>query len=71
MTFAGRPEDVDRLAGATFGVTATDEMRPVAEALVLEMGGEPVWVPEPARPLYHAALIDRRRTIWSRWSTTR
>jgi predicted short-subunit dehydrogenase-like oxidoreductase (DUF2520 family) len=20
------------------------------------MGGEPVWVPEPARPLYHAAL---------------
>jgi predicted short-subunit dehydrogenase-like oxidoreductase (DUF2520 family) len=31
-------------------------MRPVAEALVVEMGGEPVWVPEPARPLYHAAL---------------
>jgi predicted short-subunit dehydrogenase-like oxidoreductase (DUF2520 family) len=56
MTFADRPEDVDRLEGATFGVTAPDELRPVAEALVLEMGGEPVWVPEPARPLYHAAL---------------
>ena len=56
MTFAGRPEDVDRLSGATWGVTASDELRPVAESLVLEMGGEPVWVPESARPLYHASL---------------
>ena len=56
MTFAGRPEDADRVEGATFGVTAPDELRPVAEALVVEMGGEPVWVPEAARPLYHAAL---------------
>lgn len=56
MTFAGRPEDLDRLAGATFGVTAPDELRPVVEALVVEIGGEPVWVPELARPLYHAAL---------------
>jgi predicted short-subunit dehydrogenase-like oxidoreductase (DUF2520 family) len=56
MTFAGRPEDVERLLGATFGVTASDELRPVAEALVVEMGGEPIWVPESARPAYHAAL---------------
>ncbi|HEU5266109.1 MAG TPA: DUF2520 domain-containing protein, partial [Jatrophihabitans sp.] len=56
MTFTGRPEDLDRLTGATFGVTAPDELRPVAESLVVEMGGEPVWVPESARPLYHAAL---------------
>lgn len=56
MTFAGRPEDLDRLAGATWGVTAPEELRPVAETLVVEMGGEPVWVPESARPLYHAAL---------------
>jgi predicted short-subunit dehydrogenase-like oxidoreductase (DUF2520 family) len=56
MTFAGRPEDLDRLAGASFGITSSEEMRPVAEALVLELGGEPVWVPERARALYHAAL---------------
>jgi predicted short-subunit dehydrogenase-like oxidoreductase (DUF2520 family) len=56
MTFAGRPEDVDRLDGAVFGVTALDDLRLVAESLVVEMGGEPVWVPESARPLYHAAL---------------
>lgn len=56
MTFAGRGEDLDRLAGASFGITAPEEMRPVAEALVLELGGEPIWVPERARALYHAAL---------------
>ncbi|TAM80753.1 MAG: DUF2520 domain-containing protein [Jatrophihabitans sp.] len=56
MTFTGRPEDLDRLDGVPFGVTAPDGARPVAESLVVEMGGEPVWVPETARPLYHAAL---------------
>lgn len=56
MTFTGRGEDLDRLDGATFGVTADEALRPVAESLVVEMGGEPVWVPETARPLYHAAL---------------
>jgi len=56
MTFTGRPEDLDRLVGVAWGVTAEDAMRPVAELLVVEMGGEPVWVPELARPLYHAAL---------------
>lgn len=57
MTFAGRPEDVQRLVGVSFGVTAPDVLRPVAEALVLQLGGEPVWIAEDARPLYHAALV--------------
>ena len=56
MTFTGRPEDVDRLAGACFGITAPEELRPVAEALVLEMGADPQFVDEDARVLYHAAL---------------
>lgn len=56
MTFTDRPEDLQRLEGAAFGVTAVDEFRPVAETLVIELGGEPVWVPESARPRYHAAL---------------
>ena len=56
MTFTGRPEDLVRLAGACFGVTAPDPLRPIAEALVLEMGGDPQWVAEERRPLYHAAL---------------
>jgi predicted short-subunit dehydrogenase-like oxidoreductase (DUF2520 family) len=56
MTFTGRPEDVDRLTGVCFGVTASRTLRPVAEALVIEMSGEPVFVAERDRDLYHAAL---------------
>ncbi|MCD9145273.1 Rossmann-like and DUF2520 domain-containing protein [Streptomyces albireticuli] len=56
MTFTGTPVDVERLAGCSFGVTAPDQLRLAAEALVIEMGGEPEWVAEEARPLYHAAL---------------
>lgn len=56
MTFTGRLEDVDRLAGVCFGVTAPAPLLPVAEALVIEMGGEPVVIAEEDRSLYHAAL---------------
>ncbi|MGZ6825514.1 MAG: Rossmann-like and DUF2520 domain-containing protein [Mycobacteriales bacterium] len=44
------------LRGASFGVTAPEVLRPIAETLVVEMGGEPVWVLDELRPLWHAAL---------------
>jgi len=56
MTFTGRPDDIDRLAGVSFGVTAPAALLPVAQALVVEMGGEPVVIEEDRRDLYHAAL---------------
>jgi predicted short-subunit dehydrogenase-like oxidoreductase (DUF2520 family) len=56
MTFTGREDDVDRIKGVCFGVTAPEPLRPAAEALVIEMGGEPVFISEENRPLYHAAL---------------
>lgn len=56
MTFTGTALDLERLADCRFGVTAPAELRPVAEALVIELGAEPVWIEEQARPLYHAAL---------------
>jgi len=59
MTFTGRAEDVARLAGCSVGVTAADREDAawsVGEALVVEMGAEPVRVAEQVRPLYHAAL---------------
>ena len=56
MTFTGRPDDADRIKGVSFGVTATPPLRAAAEALVIEMGGEPVFIPEESRHLYHAAL---------------
>ncbi|MGO1057004.1 Rossmann-like and DUF2520 domain-containing protein [Crossiella sp. CA198] len=59
MTFTGRQEDLQRLVACPFGVTAPDGEEiawNVAEALVVEMGAEPVRIPESARALYHAAL---------------
>lgn len=58
MTFTGTRVDLARLAGACFGVTAPEPLRPVAEALVVEMGSEPQWVDEDKRALYHAALAN-------------
>jgi predicted short-subunit dehydrogenase-like oxidoreductase (DUF2520 family) len=56
MTLTGTGLDVQRLQGCPFAVTAAEPVRPIAEALVVEMGGEPLWVPDDARPVYHAAL---------------
>lgn len=59
MTFTGRAEDLDRLAACSIGVTATEGDEAawnVGEALTVEMGAEPVRVPDEARALYHAAL---------------
>ncbi len=57
MTFTGRPADIERLRkGISFGLTAPEDVRPLAETLVRELGGTPEWVPEERRVLYHAAL---------------
>lgn len=56
MSFTGTSLDLDRLVGCVFGVTAPAAFLPIADALVLEMGGEPVHVKEDQRGLYHAAL---------------
>ena len=37
-------------------MTAPEVLRPAAEALVIEMGGEPVFIAEEHRDLYHAAI---------------
>ncbi|HVW44685.1 MAG TPA: DUF2520 domain-containing protein [Amycolatopsis sp.] len=59
MTFTGREEDLQRMAACSVGVTAAPDDEAawnVGEALTVEMGGEPIRVPEAARPLYHTAL---------------
>jgi predicted short-subunit dehydrogenase-like oxidoreductase (DUF2520 family) len=63
MTFAGGAEDLNRLAGACWGVTTPPQLRPVGETLVVEMGGEPVWVDDEARALYHACLALAANSI--------
>jgi len=56
MTFSGTSLDLARLPDCCFGVTAPRPVLPVAQALVVEMGAEPVVIDEELRPLYHAAL---------------
>jgi predicted short-subunit dehydrogenase-like oxidoreductase (DUF2520 family) len=56
MTFTGMSLDLTRLLDCTFGVTADAAMLPIAQALVVEMGAEPVAIAEADRVLYHAAL---------------
>jgi predicted short-subunit dehydrogenase-like oxidoreductase (DUF2520 family) len=56
MTFTGTSLDLGRLEGCTFAVTGAAAVQPIGQALVVEIGGEPVVVAEEARGLYHAAL---------------
>lgn len=56
MTFTGTSLDLARLIGCSFAVTAPNVVLPIAQALVVEMGGEPVVIAEADRPRYHAAL---------------
>src|SRR5699024_5310625 len=59
MTFNGRSEDLDRLGTSCVGVTVRPDDEAAAHvgaALAVEMGAEPVRVPEEARSVYHTAL---------------
>ena len=56
MTFSGFSTDVARLVGCPMAVTAPAAVLPIAQALVVELGGEPFVLEESARPIYHAAL---------------
>ncbi len=66
MTFTGTDVDLDRSPGGgagpraanrpVFGLTAEPADRPLAEELVADLGGTPMWIDEADRTLYHAAL---------------
>lgn len=56
MTFTGTALDLERLHECCFGVTADQRILPIASALVLDMGAEPVTVAEEDRIAYHCAL---------------
>jgi predicted short-subunit dehydrogenase-like oxidoreductase (DUF2520 family) len=56
MTFTGTEIDLPRLRDCVFGLTAAPVDRAVAEHLVADLGGRPMWVPEEMRTLYHAGL---------------
>jgi predicted short-subunit dehydrogenase-like oxidoreductase (DUF2520 family) len=56
MVFTGTSVDLARLRDAWCAVTAPSPVLPIAQALVVEMGAEPVVVAEADRPAWAAAL---------------
>jgi len=56
MTFTGTALDLARLHECCFGVTADERILPIASALVLDIGAEPVTIAEEDRIAYHCAL---------------
>lgn len=57
MTFTGTSIDLRRLRDAAFAVTAAPAFLPIAQALAVEMGGEPIVIADEDRAAYHAALV--------------
>ncbi|WP_210413939.1 DUF2520 domain-containing protein [Protaetiibacter larvae] len=60
MAFTGTSIDLARLHDAWCAVTAPTPVLPIAQALVVELGAEPVVVAEADRPGYAAALAALR-----------
>lgn len=57
MTFTGTSLDLTRMTGAAFAVSGAAPLLPIAQALAVEMGGEPFILDDADRPAYHAALV--------------
>ena len=56
LSFTGTSMDLPRLRRTTIGVTAPKPVLPIGQALVVEIGAEPVVLAEADRSLYHAAI---------------
>ena len=62
LHFTGTSLDVQRLKDAYFAVTAPATVMPIAQALVVEMGGEPIVINEADRPAF-AEVVDTVATF--------
>jgi len=55
QAFADVNGAIKNIPGSTFGITAEEHLRQWAVQLVRDLGGNPFFVPEDDKPLYHAA----------------
>ena len=55
QSFADVKGAIESIPGSTFGITADDEIKDWSAKMVRDLGGIPFFVPEAAKPLYHAA----------------
>jgi len=56
LAFTGTSIDLAQLSGSYFAVTAPAPVQPIGQALVVEMGGEPIIVAEADRSAYAEAI---------------
>ena len=56
MTFTGTSIDLTRIRESYFGVAAPEVALPIAQALVIEMGAEPIVISEENRKIYFEAI---------------
>jgi predicted short-subunit dehydrogenase-like oxidoreductase (DUF2520 family) len=56
MTFTGTSTDLARIRESYFGVAAPEIALPIAQALVIEMGAEPIVISEENRKIYFEAI---------------
>lgn len=56
VSFTGTTIDLTQLVGAYFAITAPGPVQPIGQALVVEMGGEPIVVAEGDRAAYAEAI---------------
>lgn len=56
LAFTGTSIDLAQLIGSYFAVTAPAPVQPIGQALVVEMGGEPIIVEESDRAAYAEAI---------------
>ncbi|GAA2826426.1 putative short-subunit dehydrogenase-like oxidoreductase (DUF2520 family) [Leucobacter komagatae] len=63
IVFTGTSLDLARLSGATVAVTAPSVVQPIGQALVVEMGAEPVIVTEQDRAAYAAAVVEAAAAV--------
>lgn len=56
MSFTGTSLDLKRLSESYFAVTAPGPVQPIGQALVVEMGGEPIVIEESDRGTYAEAV---------------
>jgi len=55
QSFADVDGAIKSIPGSTFGITSSDEIREWSVKMVRDLGGAPLFIADPDKPLYHAA----------------
>ena len=57
QTFAGRPDDAERVAGSVIGIEADATLKSALTVLARSIRGRPVYLSAENKPLYHASAV--------------